>query len=114
MKWKIYPEVNVETIIFGHYMEMKPYVKMWSKLRVYHLGKWYYQKFYKEFELDDPLKIAEITQAFHIDVYNTIHLGQVDLSFKDSNGEPFWELCEDQVDETERLKIINQHFGIKT
>jgi hypothetical protein len=107
-KYLIYPQVNVETRMIDR--DMVFYVRMWSKLRVYHLGKWYYQRFFREFNRIDPLKLAEITQIFHIDVYNTIHLGQVDLSLKGMDDKPLWELCEDQTDETERLKKISKLY----
>ncbi len=107
-RFLIYPNVYVETRMIDR--DMQFYVRMWSKLRVYHLGKWYYQKFFREFNQIEPLKLAEITQVFHIDVYNTIYLGQVDLSQKDMNGDPLWELCEDQTDEKDRLIKLNKFY----
>lgn len=107
-KWPTYPIVNVETMHYDR--DMLFYVRMYSKLRVYHLGKWYYQKFFQEYAQIEPLMLAKITQSFHSEVYLTLHLGQVDLGMKDMYDNPVWELCEDQTDETERLKKISKLY----
>jgi len=101
---KIYPLVVVKTIHNSH--SGKFHIRMWTILRVFHLGNWYDWKFFREFRDIEPLKAPEVSQLFHTDVYMTIHFGIVDLSFKDMDGNPMFELSESQVDEKERLKQL--------
>jgi hypothetical protein len=101
---EIYPLVKVET---RHYSDTgKFHIRMWTKLRVFHLGNWYDWNFFREFRDIDPLKSAEVSQIFHIDVYMTIHFGVVDLNCLDMEGNPVFKLSESQMDEKERLKQL--------
>ena len=98
---KIYPLVDVETRYYSD--TDKFHIKMWTILRIFHLGYWYDWKFFREFKNIDPIKSAEVSQLFHTDVYMTIHFGMVDFSFKDVNGKPMFKLSKSQIDEKDRL-----------
>ena len=100
-KFTTYPKVFVETLDYGG--DSKMIVRLYTKLRLFHIGNWYYQKFYQSYSGKSPLDIIEATNRLHMDVYHSLHFAQVDLKAKDVYGDPLWELCEDQTDESERL-----------
>ena len=113
---EVYPDVKVETILVDQRTSLdyeNIIVRMWSKLRVYHMGVWYYTLFYREVRCMNIVQMPKMLTRFHYDVYMFMHFGVVDLTMKDMNGECLFEECEDQSDESERLKRENPQFFYK-
>lgn len=101
-KFTTYPEVHTETKM---YQDNKPrfIIQAWTKLRLFHLGKWYYQKFYQKYEGTHIQYISDMHLRLHKDIYLSLHFAQVDIQAKDVYGNLLWEICEDQIDESKRL-----------
>ena len=79
-------------------------VELRTRLRVFHLGHWYYQNFMARYYNLCPYDLTENVVRFHSDVYLAMHFGVVDLKAVDMFGKKVWGLCEDQRDEADRLK----------
>ena len=58
---------------------------------------------------DNPIDLTDKLEAIirmHKEVYNTLHLGIVDLSLVNSQGEPFFNESKNQQSESKRLSSL--------
>lgn len=99
----IYPEMATKLVTFKGPGGVTYMLRLWSKLRVLHEGKWYFLNFFRESSGDLEASLSEATSRFHRDVYLFLQIGQVNLNDVDKDNNPIYELCEDQTNEVDRL-----------
>lgn len=113
---EIYPDVNIDTrmITNSHrFNGVEIQIRLMSMLRIFHKGNWYQTLFMNTFYLDDVIKIPDVISVFYREIYMFMHLGVVNEDAVDVDGNKMFVLCEDQTDESERLKTFNKIYTKK-
>lgn len=89
-------------------------VKMETYLRIKSDdGKWYYQRIVKQFVASpkilwpDANTFNKMLNQFMLEIYTMIYFGKVNLNSRLCDGPtPIFELCDDQIDEKDRLRKL--------
>jgi len=110
MAMPIYPNVNTEIIRYQDEGKNLVEVRMASRIRRKSPdGLWRYCRHYrsnivkdKDFEKHLPM----IIESFHMSIYLEIQLGEINPELKADSGEFLYPICEEQIDEKERLKKL--------